>query len=702
MYSQIVRIKFTKHDITWVLFLIWSASSSFWGYNGSLVWYFLFGWVGLLVLFKISSSLQKVKTKLYFLLCCTFFVVLAMHYYAIVLDTPFDKSWNIIMSKKMNYTPAYLAMLSMFILYADFEEVIKSRFSVTQTPQDRLIKGVRVVNPIVIVGVSYVLWHNYNRAAIAAYLVALTLYGCRRFKANQLNGGVRFGVITMVLFLSIYSIFPSLLFEFSMVRSIFGEDPIRMSYTIETMRKLAPCWLYGFGLGNWGVEMFSGDISSFSIGNYASAIDYSHNHNFFNQLLGELGAVGFSLFGLFLFIPLYRSSGRYSSLSSKQKAAFSAVLIYVVTSLSYASVNFDLYHFSEINVVLMLSLSMLMPVYGSSSESYLDHRVLFLLMCSLCVIWFVFSKVWYDEYKAIELLPDSEIKSEELQSLYKAEFFNLFKGTPIAFLIGKNAQNQGQIAEAQTWFEIALEDNKASRESLLELARLKLRDLGEIEQSKDLALRYYNIDNINFDINLLLLEISIYDKDFMNERQYRDAVIHSKYSLRKAILEYCLFNNIYRSKLLDGDSEGGSLSSNETMLLSYLPELERENISVELKDDVQIKLGFLIEEQEGLLFNGLDSIEFYTYIEDRFRAGLNFRINYDLNKLNTSEDERELLFPILMAYKIDTRINQITRRELLTTKGLGPCEKLKLNMVRDSLSQRNIDLLKQLEPSCFR
>ena len=108
------------------------------------------------------------------------------------------------------------------------------------------------------------------------------------------------------------------------------------------------------------------------------------------------------------------------------------------------------------------------------------------------------------------------------------------------------------------------------------------------------------------------------------------------------------------------------------------------------------------DRQEGLLFNGLDSIEFYTYIEDRFRAGLNFRINYDLNKLNTSEDERELLFPILMAYKIDTRINQITRRELLTTKGLGPCEKLKLNMVRDSLSQRNIDLLKQLEPSCFR
>lgn len=708
--KKITLLEISVNDILWLLFIGWAGLSSFWAINYSLVWYPLIGWLSYFLFFKIQSTLLNSENKALYIISAIFLITFLMHVYAVMVDLPFDKSWNYFFSKNMNYTPAYLLMLSPFVILAN-KEVYLSLIQRSNTIIGNISYFNLLVNLMAFGGTGYFLWHNQNRASLLAFASVLTIFFISTYWPKHVKSLLKIGLSILFLFTITYSIFPKSILNLPPAQLYFGVDSVRPGYIQQTIEKLGVTWPFGFGLGNWSISLFSSDISSFILKNYASSIDYSRNHNFFNQLIGDIGIIGFTLFTSILFIPLYKASTKYQSLSSFQKASFSSVIIYILCSLFYASVNFHNYHFSEINLLLMFSLGALSKDQPLSMFKLKKVKSIIGLLGIASIIWFAHSKITWDKYLAVEHAGSSLEKIKLYKEVYNKGYLTHIGKTPIALKIGEEYQAIDSTHSAHKWFDITLKDDPSSREALLYNGRLALRKLNNIDVAKDLAKKYYGIEKQNFDINLFLLELSLYDQDFNLTSDNMDAVIHGQYSLRKKILEYSLFYSSYLFSITNSENHireaiknhSDSLQNRRAELINYLPILERTFIDQEEKNRIDSITVSYIEEQERFLFFTLGKEEFMKYIIAKNKNGFDFRIKTLLNPHQLSMKERRSMEEILFNYRTNRSYTQLNRRygQSAVITSTQPCDLLKEQIKNYHLSPESIAILKKVTGNCI-
>ena len=522
------------HDYTWIVFVVWGAVSFFWSYNSSMIWYPLAGWLGYFLFMIAIQTLTQSQRSFHVIIMGVFVIVFFMHVYAILTNLSFGSSWNSLFSKNMNYTPAYLLMLSPFVIYNDN---IIAKYVKAKTLY-------HVLAALLGAALIYVFIHNGNRGSMVAGTAMLSYVLIDKYIDIRKATILWIYVSAIVLFALVYSSFPQAIMDAPFVDYFTRADEVRQGYTERTISLLSNRWLTGFGLGNWAIELFSQDVSSFSIGNYASSTDYSRNHNFFNQMLGELGVVGLGSYLTFLIVPLCRAIKSHSTLTQFQKASFCSIIVYLFISLFYASVNFDNFFFSEINLLLVITVDSLvrdtkMPVITSWLKTPL------VLMGSMLVVWFFITRLQFEKYQRTKAVINPIEKVDLLQNIYMPQVYTHHRNHSIAFDISKEYYAMDSLDQALYWVNVALSDDKSSRESMLLSAKIHLRHLRDMQKTEELLENYSDIYGGNFDVNLLSLELALRNKEYYSVRANRDAVVHSGYALRKSILELCLYNSNY-------------------------------------------------------------------------------------------------------------------------------------------------------------
>lgn len=617
-----------------------------------------------------------------------------MHVYALTVRLPFDDSWNHFMSKNSNYTPAYLIMLSCYLLYADIPSYIRKAWT------KALMGGTKLVVVFIVV---FLLWYNQNRATGMAFMFFLPFLALDRLRFRYTRTALSLSVIVLVLLLLTYSCAPQLLISFPYMGDLIGQSSTRVGYIQTTTSLLSNSWPYGFGLGNWSIHFFNYDISSFSIGNYASSIDYSMNHSYINTLLGELGVVGVALFMVLILHPLSIAVWKFNRISSFQKASVFSLISYLIYSTFYASANFYTYHFSEITLLTMISLA---SISTSTAEIVMPKYVKTgsLLFSFSCLGWFCYAKIAFDKY--YKLTNSDTLQNKELlfEELYQPIFLTMFYNIPIAHSIAKEYESKQNYHEANKWYEVALRDSPSSREALINSSRLNLRQFGYVRRARELAQRYYFIEHKNFDINLLLLEIAIYDGIYENVRAHRNAVLHGQYALRKNILELELYMTPYLLDVIHASTNVyeelfivlAELRNENQKLLLCLAELENNKYGVEFSTFMRHQVNNIQSEYKSLLIDYLTPEQMKFFLKDQLKNSLEFRFGNKVAALKCSELKKSQLVQLLIDLKVNGEYVKLSKTEY----NIDVCSNLYQTLKELKLRDRERESIQNLISYC--
>ena len=132
-----------------------------------------------------------------------------------------------------------------------------------------------------------------------------------------------------------------------------SHDQLRAHLFLTSLKVFVSNPLIGSGLGNWAIEVYKYNLDGVGGLDHPYLFYRVRSHNLYGLILAELGIIGFLSYLTPLLYSIQSIVRTYwSLLLGVKKASITAIIVYLVLSFFYASVNFAPYHFSEISLVV--------------------------------------------------------------------------------------------------------------------------------------------------------------------------------------------------------------------------------------------------------------------------------------------------------------------------------------------------------------
>jgi len=505
-------IRIIKSDIAWLVFIGIGFLSYLWATNGSLIWYQAFGWLTLffwLLLFRAIPTQEKGKDYVQ-----GFFIVLFFVLTLPVIWHLFEGriNWRGDFGYHRNYVGSYLLSMYPFLLFASFKTPL---FRITQ-----------ILGTIII---FYILSHTNSRGAIIALCVICFYYLWNTNWNNKLKKSLLLGGgIGMLSILAVGLLMPSSFRGVQLLNEFNGANELDRWYMVRNS-----IWLFlehpltGIGFGNWKLEAYKYGVSEFSDLNAPSNFARYGNHNLYSQHLAELGLIGFLAFFAAIGSALWYGLRFSKHLSSLQKAAYSSLLIYLITSFFYQSPNFFQYYFSGLQLLAFISLGILTSndsTYNKTLGGY--GKIILCLLSIACLTWFVYAKKTHDLYlkAAAKVWTDKQKTIIEIEHLYHP-VFKRTHGTSLSldYKLAYLYASQRSYEKTIFYYEHALEVAPYDENILLAYGRFLSNIKKEFSQAKAVVLKAYAIQKNSYATNLLLAQIAFKETNYEEAREYLKA-----------------------------------------------------------------------------------------------------------------------------------------------------------------------------------
>ena len=508
-----IPVRIEKADLGWLVFIGMGFLSFFWSTNGGLVWYFAFGWLCLIMWMLLFRSLTPRDTSNSFmpmLFPIFFLIIMVYHIYAIGANVALmDGSWNHLFGKNANYTSSFLVSFYPFLLFYE------GRY-----------RMVHIVKTIFSFAMIFVLYLMDSQWATLAFLLVLLYYSWTHLSRGQF-WNTFIGLLITLFFVGVMGFLnPVFLQKIPVIKQIVTLTTHFKYYLIE-----ASLWtaikhpILGVGLGNWPLQIYQLDFSHLSEFNDPIAFTRHRSHNLYTLHLVELGIVGLGAFLYSIGNLIRRSLYFKKQLDGYEQAAFASLLVYLFTAFFYADISFYEFHFSGIHLLAFCSLGI---ISSKNSETFytLPARMntVFLVLSIACLVWFSHAKYSYNTF--FHTQKDLSIQNpqqaiQKLENLYQSIFkTNLDYKNSIPYELAKLHLQIGENERAETWFQTAIKQNPNNETILLGYAQFLWQIKKNSTVAEALAQQIYGRQKNHYELNLLLAELAITNRQFEVARNY--------------------------------------------------------------------------------------------------------------------------------------------------------------------------------------
>ena len=661
IFPNDISIKIIPSDLAWLLFITIGFLSFFWSTNGSLVWYQAFGWTSLIFWMIIIRSLfpDSSKKKLLSSILLAFCLLMLTYVFLILITGQLylPIRWNVFFGydSNKNYTSSYISCLYPFLLFYNFKY--------------KVFNCLKVIGTLIVV---YLIFLANARSALIGLILVFAFYLFTEVSRRVLLQWLTFLGGGIVLFIGAYFFWPNALDNLPFFNEINRKEGTRLFMIQNSIWLFFEYPLLGIGLGNWHVEAYKYDLSNIEPFNYPMNYEYYRNHNFYSQLLAELGGIFFFAFYYPIGKCLYKGWTKCKEITYLQRAALAAIMVYLVASFFYCTANFFEYRFSGLQFIAFVSLGIL----TSKEKEIYTPKVLkyfLLLIAIISFIWFIYAKVSYDKFQALNILADDKL--EEKQMLLDDLYDPIFKvshdyQTLLPFLLAKNYEARALTKEAEYYYKIAIEKSPYDKKLLLAYSKFLIREMNSIAEAKKNLEKLHGIQKNLYDANILLAEIAVIEREYKKARKHLDKIYHGWYAYRTLILEEQIYYSQYLNELM------GLSSKQKTDLLilekKYIrgvtktSEIIRKLEAVDNRQLVKKEILVLRKEiankakiQEKELFKLLTEEQFALYLNNRWKNRFNYLLSGLSHKLNLTEAQRIAIFPLITAFEVEKKINDI-------------------------------------------
>lgn len=520
------KIVFHKIDLAWLAFVSLGGGSYFWATNPSQIWYYLFGWgsLGVWVIIIRSLSFDKSNFKLihhFFLLLLGVFLLQLV--FNLHLGIENGANWNMVFGKNQNYVASYLVILTPFYLYYPFK-----------------YKGINVLKVPLVLFVFYILYFTGARAAFLAFSTVVIVY---LFQILPRLSEVKYYfflcvfVFSIIFFFTFFQYQASTEYAASLINK--ARDPLRSHLIISSLKVFSESPIWGCGLGNWATEVYKYNLDDAGGLNHPYLFYRVKSHNFLSLILSELGIIGFLSFA-YAFFPIKKLFIKGDKdFGNLIKACASAILVYLILTFFYASVNFAPYHFSEISLIVFCCLGLISNEKLGVNKKLRNIGTLVILIFSvLSSIWFFQAKYFFDRYQSVLALQKSDNITEAityLEGIYSSNFRTMHDfNHSYALELAKLYEKTGRYDMADSYFARAYVDAPYNDKVLLEYSKYLLDVTDNPMKAKYFALKLHSVHGESNITNLLMAEISINLKEYEQANKYVESV---KYFNLEAVTE---------------------------------------------------------------------------------------------------------------------------------------------------------------------
>lgn len=619
--SNKITVKLTSIDLSWICFVVLSCLSYFWAVDVSLVWTQSMGWfilIGWVIWSKQLFLKNNIAALLHKYLVGLFFVYLSVSLIGVILQVSTDAEWVRFFGNNSNYTSSFLIALFPFVLFLPKKKEYNSTNLIIWLGS--------------IVTILLVIYYCSVRAVLLAFLISIFLkfYLDRRYKYLLVTL-----VIISIFAAIIYSPISNLLFGNSgLVSDIQHTDNMSRWYLIKSsFRLFLENPILGIGSGNWHIEAYKyslTDISPFNSPDFLRHLD----HNLYFTRLAELGVFGFSLLFIpiiYFFLKLVPLTHQFSQI---EKAFFTTIVVYLVTSMYYGSTSFRDSHFSGLQWLAFTGFGILSNRFRYIKLDNIVFRTFFSLTFLSAFLWFGYAaaanNLIYDGKSDIK---NGEIEKgiQKIQKIYNPSLkTSLHTSQSLPYILAQNYEELGAISNASTFYKSALEHQPYNASILYDYASLLFFDMNELNRSGLLLQRLLEIDSLNSLTNILYSQVLFAKGDYIQMRNCLNRSYHPWHTYRVNILEQALYKTNYLTNQLKVKVSPDLKES----LSEFEPLSNFELMQNKPWTEINSAVVRSIYKFEFSMYNYLDSLDYNIYLRDRLEG----RVSFELKKLQEELD----------------------------------------------------------------
>ncbi len=496
-----------KTDILLIGFVLYSGLSTLWAANISVVWFYLFGWLGMIswyFLFKKINQTPVTTEIIGYVLSVLFLTVLLHHLVAILFEININTSWNAFFGKNRNYTSSLLVGLFPFFFFC-------------VPTHGRLVAFIKVLS---FVSVLFVLFYTKAIGATVSLGVIIVVY------VLLVNRPIKSDIFWMVFLVTIV-LGTSLIFYLSN-RFDFSTPEFRgfmtRAHTISNSLELSKeSPLLGWGFGNSHIVLHSIDISDLWPLNGPNLPMNYKVHNLMFELLVDLGFGGLALIVLPFFFTLKYAFTKYQYLSPLECSSLFLIICFVVQAMFYNSIYLRPNHFSSLHLLTFSCLGILTCRIKDFSMKVSGGAI-----AIICFLLFgIFAFIYYRQ-KNIELhkvynsdLDVSYSVLNQIEANYCKMFYTIDpSGDPIAGHIAEGYLLLSECVKAEKYYLNALEDAPYHDYTILQYANFLHLYKYDYNAALFYAKKVYSRHRNSFEANILLAEIYIELDQFESAKKH--------------------------------------------------------------------------------------------------------------------------------------------------------------------------------------
>ena len=679
-------IRIAHLDLAWLLFCSWGFCSLLWATNSSLVWFYAFGWLTMMMwMILIRSLFEKLESsKILFSFFQSLFVLFLFYYFffflgkmlqnRIVIDTstgmlndmaiiaklPIGQYkihtngpdfWNLIFGYNCNVTALYAVLLLPFILFYEFSTSINN-----------------IIKYSSIAVVTLLLYQASSIGVFIAFAILLGYYLWNLQLANYVRlftaalGGA------FMFFLMIYFYDSNLIQHAPIIKELTSlRDGGRYLTVVDAGRIFTEKPILGSGLGNWLIDAHKHYLTSTEYGSHIFPI----NHVIYSLILAELGIVGFGIFISILVHLLYINLKIGRQLVPIKKAALGSFMVYIVALLFYNGAISKPLFFCKAQVIAFCAIGILTFDRRKIIQLSLWHQLLFLLLGFGSCVWFTYTLVTNKKYASISKKEKVEYPQKAYNKLI--EIYNpIFKtdygrNESLSFELAQLAIHKEDSQAAKKYFQQAIKENNNNENILIGYANFLLRndtDLINAEKYISLA-RAIKKDNLSVQISTV--ELAIEGGKYSDAKNGLDTIIFpNEPSLLKKLLEIKLYSSGYIEEIIQLSVAQNSLLDNSRIRQNDFQKLLREDLirlealmiypNKEAIDSIEKRFFGFYQEMEQFYFKNFTVDQFRLYLLDKYRKKVAYLSEDFSVELNLSEEQKLAIYDFLLESRMQRKI----------------------------------------------
>ena len=682
--SNKITLKLTSIDLSWICFVVLSCLSYFWAVDVSLVWTQSMGWfilIGWAIWSKQLFLKNNIAALLHKYLVGLFFVYLSVSLIGVILQVSNDAEWVRFFGNNSNYTSSFLIALFPFVLFL---------------PKKREYNATNLIIWLgSIVTILLVIYYCSVRAVLLAFLISIFLkfYLDRRYKYLLVTL-----VIITIFAAIIYSPISNLLFGNSgLVSDIQHTDNMSRWYLIKSsFRLFLENPILGIGSGNWHIEAYKyslTDVSPFNSPDFLRHLD----HNLYFTRLAELGVFGFSLLFIpiiYFFLKLVPSVHQFSQI---EKAFFTAIVVYLVTSMYYGSTSFRDSHFSSLQWLAFTGFGILSNRFRHFKLDSNVFRTFFSLIFLLAFLWFGYTAATNNLIYGGKLdIRNGDIEKgiQKIKKVYNPLFkTSQHTSQSLPYILAKNYKDLGDNKNGSIYYSKALEHQPYNASILYDYASFLFFDLEDTDTSNLLGRRLLEIDSSNSLTNILYSQISYERGDFVEMKNGLNRSYHPWYTYRINMLEQALYKSNYLTNQLNVEVSSQLMDE----LSQFEPVRNLKLMQNRTWTEINSSIVRSIYNFEFTMHNYLDSLDYNIYLKDRLEGRVNFELkkmqeDLDMTYSNINNIKQNFLEYAVGMEKVTMNIKLKKINPFLSKKS---CQEKLIRSISAALKEEKVSMLNQ-------